>query len=242
MRRGAASCRAVRGSCQWRRRSGPQHMCRHRGAVLGGRAPPGAVTRVRSGRPAGVVGAGMSGRRTGWSLPCPRPGPAVGRPSSPSSGRPTSGSGVQVSRCPVSRRPVSRCPDGQAALSAALPPRGPRRAGPGVAGCGGRPAGRSGSRCPRYPGGWSPACIGPEGKRWCGGWPCPAATRSTVAQGRGLAGVPAAAPPGRHGLVQGQGAGWMGEPGTQQVLTGLPAGRLGGRRRGARPWAWTQRW
>jgi hypothetical protein len=42
--------------------------------------------------------------------------------------------------------------------------------------------------------------------------------------------------------VQGQGAGRVGEPGTQQVLTGPPAGRLGGRRRGARPWAWTKRW
>jgi hypothetical protein len=114
VRRGAASCRAVRGSCQWRRRSGPQHRCRHRGAVLGGRAPPGAVTRVRSGRPAGVADARMSGRRPRWSFPCPRPGPAAGRPSSPSSGRPTSSVRCPVSRRPVFRCPVFRCPDGQA--------------------------------------------------------------------------------------------------------------------------------
>jgi hypothetical protein len=111
VRRGAASCRAVRGSWQWRRRSGPQHRCRHRGAVLSGRAPPGAV----------------------------------GRPPSRSSGRPTSSvrcSGVRTDR---------------PALSAALPPRGPRRAGPGVAGWGGPPAGRSRSRCPGVRGRWSPA-------------------------------------------------------------------------------------
>jgi len=46
-------------------------------------------------------------------------------------------------------------------------------------------------------GGWSPA-SGLTRRRWCGGWPCPAATRSTVARGRRLAGVPAAAPPGRR--------------------------------------------
>jgi hypothetical protein len=153
---------------------------------------PGAVTRVRSGRPAGVAGARMSGRWPRRSLPCPRPGPAVGRPSSPSSGRPMSGV-----RCPVSRCPVFRCPDGQvcavrgtaAARSASRwtwsgwvwgPPAGP--VGRGAPGVRGRVV----------------ACIGPEGKRWCGGWPCPAATRSTVAQGRRLAGVPAAAPPGRR--------------------------------------------
>jgi hypothetical protein len=37
-------------------------------------------------------------------------------------------------------------------------------------------------------------------------------------------GCGAAWPPGRHGLVQGQGAGRVGEPGTQQVLTGPPQG------------------
>jgi hypothetical protein len=134
---------------------------------------PSAVTWVRSGRPAG-------GRRRGDVRTLARPvvalsassGPAVGRPSSRSSGR------------PVSRRPVSRCLDGQAPLSAAMPPRGPRRAGPGGAGCGDRPAGRSGSRCPRWPraGGHLPA-SGLTGCEWCGGWPCPAATRSIVARG-----------------------------------------------------------
>jgi hypothetical protein len=188
---------------------------------------PSAVTRVRSGRPAGVAGARMSGRRPGWSLPCPRPGPAVGRPSSPSSGRPTSSVRCPVSRCPVSGRPVSgrpvfrlpvfRCPDGQACAVR------------------GNAAARSASRWTWSgwvwgPAGWAQwvevprcprrvvACIGPDGKRWCGGWPCPAATRSTVAPGPTLGrrpGCGAAWPPGRHGLVQGQAAGRVGEPGTQ---------------------------
>jgi hypothetical protein len=228
VRRGAASCRAVRGSCQWRR-SGPKHRCRHRWAVLGGRAPPGAVTRVRSGRPAGVAGAGRSGRWTGWSLPCPRPGPAVGRPSSPSSGRPTSGVRCPGVRCPGVRTDRLRCPRHcRRAVRVALDL---EWLGVGAARLG---AVDRGPRCPRA-GGRLPA-SGLTRRRWYGGWPCPAATRSTVARGRGLAGVPAAAPPGRHGLVQGQGAGRVGEPGTQQVLTGPPAGRPGGRRRGARPW------
>jgi len=156
----------------------PAHVPSPRGRP-GWPSAPGAVTRVRSGRPAGIAGARMSGRRPGWSLPCPRPGPAVGRPSSPSSGRPTSGV-----RCPVSRCPMFRCPDGQACAVR------------------GTAAARSASRWtwsdwvwgppgwaqwvevpPVSAGGWSPACIGPEGKRWCGGWLCPAATRSTVAQG-----------------------------------------------------------
>jgi hypothetical protein len=197
VRRGAASCRAVRGSWQWRRRSGPQHRCRHRGAVLSGRAPPGAV----------------------------------GRPPSRSSGRPTSSvrcSGVRTDR---------------PALSAALPPRGPRRAGPGVAGWGGPPAGRSRSRCPGVRGRWSPASglTGSDGAavgraRLPRGRPSPRADAWPASRlRRRLAAGPTRAGPG-PGCRPG------GEPGTQLVLTGPPAGRLGGRRRGARPWAWTKRW
>jgi hypothetical protein len=123
---------------------------------------PSAVTRVRSGRPAG-------GRQSEDVRTPARPvvalsassGPALGCPSSRSSGRPTSrrpmssvhASGVQASGVRTDRPP----------LSAAMPPRGPHRAGPGVAGSGGRPAGRSGSRCPGATGGWSPAYIGPAG-------------------------------------------------------------------------------
>jgi len=102
------------------------------------------VTRVRSGRPAG--GRRREDVRT--------PATLVVALSAPRSRRGTS---VQ----PVERTSNVRCPDGQACAVRALPPRGPRRAGPGVAGCGGRPAGRSGSRAPVSAGGWSPACIGP---------------------------------------------------------------------------------
>jgi hypothetical protein len=148
----------------------------------------------------GEVGPPSGGRRRGdvrtpdrLVIALSAPGPAVGRPSSPSSGRPTSGV-----RCPGVRCPGVRTD--RPALSAAMPPRGPRRAGPGVAGCRGPPAGRSGSRCPRcgrQAGGRLPA-SGLTRRRWCGGWPCPAAMRPTVARGRRLAGVPAAAPPDRR--------------------------------------------
>jgi hypothetical protein len=233
VRRGAASCRAVLGSCQWRRRSGPQRRCRRRGAVLGGRAPPGAVTPGEVGPPSG--GRRREDVRT--------PAGLVVALSAPRSRRGTSVQPVERTsnvQCPVSGVQVSGCPGvrtDRPALSAALPPRGPRRAGPGVAGYGGRRLGAVGRGAPGVCG-RVVACIGPDGKRWCGGWPCPAATRSTVAQGRRLAGVPAAAPPGRRADT-----GWSrarcrpgGGARDEQVLTGPPAGRLGGRRRGARPW------
>jgi hypothetical protein len=143
------------------------------------RCDPGEV-----GPPSGVAGARMSGRRPGWSLPCPRPGPAVGRPSSRSSGRPTSGvrcpvsgvqaSGVQASGVQVSGRTGLRCPRHcRRAVRVALD-----LEWLGV----GPPAGRSGSRWPRGPraGGRLPVSglWGIDG----GGWPCPAAQGSTVAQ------------------------------------------------------------
>jgi hypothetical protein len=161
---------------------------------VGDRAPPGAVTRARSGRPAGVAGREMSGRRPGRSLPCPP------RPVRRGDVRPTGRADVQHPRvrCPGVR--TSRCPAGQALVSAALPPpcprAGPRRGSVWRA----APAGRSGSTCPRGPGAaWAPACIGPDGKGMVRRWPCLAGTRVDVARGRRLAGVPAAAPPGPSG-------------------------------------------
>jgi hypothetical protein len=250
VRRGAASYRAVLGSCH----GGGQDAST--GAVTAEPSwvaeRPGAVTWVSRAAQRVVAGARMSGRRPGRSLPCPRPGPAVGRPSSRSSGHPTSRCLVSGVRCPVSRRPlprrpVSRCPDGQA--SAVRGTAAARSASRwtwsgwvwGAAPLG--PVGRGGPRCPRA-GGRLPA-SGVTGSDGAAVGRARAAPRSTVVQGRRLAGVVAAAPPGRRadmGLVQGQGVGRVGEPGTQQVLTGPPAGRLGGRRRGARPWAWTRRW
>jgi hypothetical protein len=82
---------------------------RHRGAVLDGRAPPGAVTRARSGRPAG-------GRR---SRECPDAGQAgrcpvrLVRSAMGMSVQPVERtSSVQASGVQVSG--ASRCPDGPA--------------------------------------------------------------------------------------------------------------------------------
>jgi hypothetical protein len=180
---------------QWRRRSG-------RGAdavtVLGGRALPSAVTQARSGRPAGGRRLrGMSGRRPGRPLPCPRPRSRRETSVQPSSGHP-------VSRCPVSRHPVHQV-SGRTGLR--CPRRGRRLSAPrwalgwlGVAG--GRPGRGQWSTWRR--GRWaagSPACTGPDGKRWYDvghGW---LARGSTVAQGRRLA-----VGPGRPGGEHGRGA------------------------------------
>lgn len=96
--------------------------------------------------------------------------------------RPTGRADVQHPgvRCPGVR--ASRCPDGQALVSAALPPRCPRRAGPRSGSVAGRPAGRSGSTCPGPRAGWAPARIGPDGKGMCGGCRCLLAGGSTVAR------------------------------------------------------------
>jgi hypothetical protein len=104
VRRGAASCRVVLGSCPVAAAVRAAAPVPSRGAVLGGRAPSGAVTRARSGRLAVVAG------REDVRTPA-RPvvvvsassGPRWGRPSSRSSGRP-------ASACPVSRRPMFRRP------------------------------------------------------------------------------------------------------------------------------------
>ena len=96
----------------------------------------------------------------------------------------------------------------------------------------GRPGRAQGSTCRRGRwAAWSPAGIGPDGKGMVRRWPWLAGTRSTAAQGRRLAGVPAAAPPWPRRADMGAGAragvpAGGGEPGTEQVLTG-PAGRPG---------------
>jgi hypothetical protein len=118
VRRGAASCRAVLGSCQWRRRSGPQRRCRRRGAVLGGRAPPGAVTPGEVGPPSGgrrredvrtpaglVVALSAPRSRRGTSV---QPVERTSNVQCPMSGVPVSG--VQASAVQVSGRTGLRCP------------------------------------------------------------------------------------------------------------------------------------
>jgi hypothetical protein len=197
---------------------GLRRRCRHRGAVLGGRAPPGAVTWARSGRPAG--GRRREDVRTPARLVVALSAPPVppwGCPSSRSSGRPTS-------RRPVSTRPVSRRPPHPGVRTDTL--RCPRRcrhvvraaliwsgsvwrAAPGWAQPVDVPRGRRAA--------WSPAGLGPDGKGGGGvgrGW---LARGSTLAQGRRVAGVAAAAPPWPQradtGAGPGQGAGRGGEHG-----------------------------
>jgi hypothetical protein len=193
-----------------------------------GRAPPVAVTRARSGHPAGSPVARMSGRRPGRSLPCPP------RPVGRGNVRPTGRVDIQHPGvwCPGVRCPApgaSRCPDGQALVSAALPPRCPRRAGPRVA---------------RWRA--TPAAVGRRAAAACGRRGCLPASGRTGRDGAALAvagwhevdrsprpplgrrpGCGAAWPAGRHGAGPGQGAGRVaGSPGTKQVFTG-PAGRPG---------------
>jgi hypothetical protein len=183
VRRGAASFQSVPGSCP-AVGSRPRSRCRHRGAVLGGRGFPGAVTRARSGRPAGGRRSrGMSGRRPAGHCPVRVPGPAVEM-----SVRPTGRADVQRPRIqrPVSSRPVSRCPDGQACgvhgAGAALSP-----AGPGVAPPFGWVQPVDVPRGPRAA--WSPAGIGPDGQAMVRRWPWLARMRVDPRPGR---------PRGRH--------------------------------------------
>jgi hypothetical protein len=209
VRRGAPSCRAVLGSCPVAAAVRPRRRCRRRGAVLGGRALPGAVTRARSGRPAGgrrsrgCPDAGQAGRCLSASS-----GPPWGRPSNRSSGRP-------ASTRPASTRLVSRRPvhpgvrTDRPPVSAALPPRCPPLDLEGL-GVAGRPrSGPTGRRAPRGPrAAWSPACIGPDQKGRERRWPCLARTRVDPSPGPPLGRRPGcgAAWPTRA-LVQGQGAG-----------------------------------
>jgi len=185
---------------------------------MAGRAPPGAVT--RRGRAAQRVVTGRDDVQTParWSLPCsPRP---VRR----GDGRPAGRADIQ--------RPRVRCPGVRCIRVSGRTRSGVRRAGPRVARCGGPPRPGAAGRRARGPrAAWSPACISPDGKGMVRRWPCLARMRVDVAQGRRLAGVPAAAPPWPQradpGAGPGQGAGRVaGEHGTEQVLTG-PAGRPG---------------
>jgi hypothetical protein len=151
----------------------------------------GAVTRARSGRPAGVAG------REDVRTPAASSGPPWGCPSNRSSGRPASRCPVSGVRCPVSGvrciQVSGRTRSGVCGAAAALSaPRWPRSGSVWRA----APAGRSGSTCRRgLWAAWSPAGIGPDGKGMVRRWPWLARTRVDVAQGRRLAGVPAAAPP-----------------------------------------------
>jgi hypothetical protein len=172
VRRGAASCRAVLGSCPVAAAVRAAAQVPSPRSSRGWPSAPGAVTQARSGRPAGVAGredvrtrgcpdAGQAGR-----CPVRLVGSAVGMSVQPVE-RTSSihASGVQCIQ--VSGRTGSGVRGAAAALSA---PRWPCSGSVWRAAL----AGRRGSTCPRGPrAAWTPACIGPEGKRWCGvgrGW------------------------------------------------------------------------
>jgi hypothetical protein len=171
-------------------------------------------------------------------VPSPR-----SRPEWPSAPRRRGTSAQPVERTSNVQCPVFRCPDGQAcAVRGTAAARSASR-WTWSGWVGGPPAGRSRSRCPGVRGRWSPASglTGSDGAavgraRLPRGRPSPRADAWPASRlRRRLAAGPTRAGPG-PGCRPG------GEPGTQLVLTGPPAGRLGGRRRGARPWAWTKRW
>jgi len=210
---------------------------------------PGAVTRASRAAQRMVTGRedGRTPTRPALALPASSV-PPWGRPSNRSSGRPASRGvrcpGVQVSGASKASG-ASGVRTDRPPVSAALPPRCPRRAGP-WSGSVWRPSpvGLRVVDVPRGPrAAWSPACIGPDGKGWRGVGRAWLARGSTIAQGRRLAGVPAAAPSGRNGAGPGPGC----RPGgggawDEQVLTGPRRASWAGRRRGARPKAWTRRW
>jgi hypothetical protein len=137
--------------------------------------------------------------------------------------------GVRCSRCPVHPGVRTDTPP----VSAALPPRvsAPRWTWSGSA-WRAAPAGRSGSTCPRgLWAAWSPAGIGPHGKRWRGGCRCLLAGGSTVAR---AAAWPASrlrrrlGPGGPTGaLVQGQGAGRVAGSMGPSRCSPAPVGRPG---------------
>jgi hypothetical protein len=217
---------------QWRRRSGPRRGCRHRGAVLGGRAPPGAVTRARSGRPGG-------GRR--WRG-CPDAGQAgrcrvrLVRSAAGMSVGPTGRADVQrpgVRGIQVSGRTglwcARRC---RRAIRAALDLE--------WLGAAGRPGWAQRVDVPPWSTDGVVACPHRAGRQGmdaavAGAW---LARGSSVAR---AAAWPASRLPRRLGpsgptwaLVQGQGAGRVaGGHGTEQVLTGPRRASWAGRRPGA---------
>jgi hypothetical protein len=249
MRRGAASCRAVLGSCP------VEAAVRAAAQVPSPRSRPGWPS-APSRRDPGEVWppsewspvARMSGRRPGWSLPCP-PRPVRGGDVRPAVERTSSvhASGVQASG-------VSGCPAGQAPVSAALPPRCPRRAGPWSGSVWwAAPACAAGRRAR------GPRVDVPVVRGWGGRLPAsgragrdgsalavPGSHEVDRSQGRRLAGVRLRRRLGPGGptraLVQGQGAGrWRGAwdgAGAHRPRQGV----LGRSLAWSRPWAWTRRW
>jgi hypothetical protein len=184
----------------------------------------------------------MSGRRPGRSCPVRLVRSAMGMSVQPVE-RTSSvhASGVQASGAiPGVRtdRPL---------VSAALPPRCPRRAGPRSGSVWwAAPAGRSGPTCPWSAGGVV-ACLHRAGREgMVRRWPCLARMRSTVARpplGRRRAAAPSW--PQRADTGVGPGPGrrpGAGEHRAEQVLTGPRRAIWAGRWCGARPWAWTRRW
>jgi hypothetical protein len=216
VRRGAASCRAVLGSCPVT------------AAVRAAARVPSP--RSRRGWPSAPrrrdLGRGRAAQRVSPVARCPDagqagrcpvriPGPVVGTSVQPVE-RTSSvhASGVQCH--PGVRTDTLRCPRRcRRAVRAALDP--------GVARCGGPPpVGRSGSTCRRGPrAAWSPACIEPDGKGWWG------VGRAWLARGLTLARAAAwsASRLRRRRADTGAGPEWRlggGEHGTKQVLTGPP--------------------
>jgi hypothetical protein len=127
-------------------------------------------------------------------------------------------------RCPVSRRPVFRCPDGQAcAVRGTAAARSAVALDPEWLGVGDRRLGAVGRGAPGVRGRWSPASglTGSDGAAVAAPG-CPEVDRRPGPTLGRRPGCGAAWPSGRHGLVLGQGAGRVGEPGTLQVLTGPP--------------------
>jgi hypothetical protein len=139
MRRGAASCRAVLCGCPRCGGDGRGGRCRHRRAVMDGRAPPTRQPERGWASPA----AGGRGRRG-----CPDAGHAIGRLSASAVRRadvcPLGRADVRCPTRPVSTRPVSTrparswCPDGHASGHRGPGVRAVRTAlDPGMRRCGG---------------------------------------------------------------------------------------------------------
>ena len=227
-----AGARPDAGRCwaavQWWRRSGPPCRCRHRGAVLGGRASAGAVTWARSGPPSGRSPArGCPRRRPGRRCPVHLLWSAVGMSVQPVERT----SNVQGVRCPVSGRPgiqvSGRTSSGVRGAAATLS--APRRTLEWL-GVAGRPRLGPTGRCAPWSAGGVAACrLRPDGKGMVRRWPWLARTRVDPSPGPPLGrrpGCGAAWPPGRHGRWSRVPAGWRGSMGRSRCSP-APAGRSG---------------